>query len=174
LENDGINEISSEEDESTNENENQVQITRSGRVARPPDRLNLYQHHLFTQGMQKTEYNVETAPVIAKTMHYFNNLVVSKNYAFLETFSLKKGFKQFGQKGYDAALGEIKQLHDRVVFKPIIVKDLSQQEKKRAMESLIFLVEKRDARFALMVAHSLNTSTKKMQLVQQQQRNQFY
>jgi hypothetical protein len=65
-------------------------------------------------------------------------------YAFVETYSLKKGLKQFGKKGYDAALGEIKQLHDRVVFKPINVADLTQQERKRALESLIFLVEKRD------------------------------
>ena len=40
----------------------------------------------------------------------------------------------------------MKQLHDRIVFKPIRVKDLSPLEQKRAMESLIFLVEKRDGR----------------------------
>ena len=141
LDDNNIEESSSEE-ESVEEN----QMTRSGRLSRPPNRLNLHQHQLFTQGMKKTEYNVETANVIAKTMHYFNNLVVSKNYAFLETYSLKKGLKQFGKNGYDAALGEIKQLHDRVAFKPIDVKELSEQEKKRAMESLIFLVEKKDGR----------------------------
>jgi hypothetical protein len=49
----------------------------------------------------------------------------------LEIHSLKKGVKYFGQKGYDAALGEIKQLHDRVVFKPTYVNKLTQQQKKR-------------------------------------------
>jgi hypothetical protein len=48
------------------------------------------------------------------------------------------GLKHFGKKGYDAALGEIKQLHDCVVFKPMPVNELTQQEKKGAMESLIF------------------------------------
>ena len=38
----------------------------------------------------------------------------------------------------------MKQLHERVVFKPIHVAELTEQEKRRAMESLIFLVEKRD------------------------------
>ena len=38
----------------------------------------------------------------------------------------------------------MKQLHDRVVFEPIRIEDLTEIEKRRAMESLIFLVEKRD------------------------------
>ena len=44
--------------------------------------------------------------------------------------------KKFGQKGRQAA--------DRLVCKPISIKELTPLEKKRAMESLIFLVEKRD------------------------------
>ena len=69
-----------------------------------------------------------------------------KHYAFIETFGLQKGLKHFGKKGYDAAFGEVKQLHDRIVFYPVDVSKLTQQERKRAMESLIFLVEKRDGR----------------------------
>jgi hypothetical protein len=38
----------------------------------------------------------------------------------------------------------MKQLHDRVVFKPIHIEELTELERKRAMESLIILVEKRD------------------------------
>ena len=38
----------------------------------------------------------------------------------------------------------MKQLHDRAVFQLIHVDDLTEEERKRAMESLIFLVEKRD------------------------------
>jgi hypothetical protein len=38
----------------------------------------------------------------------------------------------------------MKQLHDRVVFEPIRLTDMNPKERKRAMESLIFLVEKRD------------------------------
>jgi hypothetical protein len=122
------------------------QTTKSGRVSKAPNRLGFQQHNLLTQGHQTTEYNIETAKVIAKTMCYFNNLINNKNHSFLETFSLKRGLKHFGAKGYDAACGEIKQLHDRVACKPIHIKDLTQREKKRAMESLIFLVEKRDGR----------------------------
>ena len=73
-------------------------------------------------------------------------MMLYKFHKFIVTYSLKKGLKEFGKKGYDAAFGEIKQLHDRVVFRPVNVSDLSPQEKKRALESLIFLVEKRDGR----------------------------
>ena len=64
------------------------------------------------------------------------------NYQFIETFGLKKGLKRFGKNGYDAAMKEMQQLYKRVVFKPINVSELTQQEKKRAMESLIFLFKR--------------------------------
>jgi hypothetical protein len=70
----------------------------------------------------------------------------NKGFPFLETFSLNKRLKQFGGKGYNAAFDEVHQLHERAVFKPINVKDLTQLEHKRAMESLIFLGEKQDER----------------------------
>jgi hypothetical protein len=37
-------------------------------------------------------------------------------------------------------------LHDPIVFKPIAIKELSTIEKRRAMESLIFLTEKKDGK----------------------------
>jgi len=41
-------------------------------------------------------------------------------------------------------LKEIKQLHDRKVFEPILIDQLTKMEKDRAMESIAFLTEKRD------------------------------
>ena len=38
------------------------------------------------------------------------------------------------------------QLHERAVFQPICIANMTQAERKKAMESLIFLVEKRDGR----------------------------
>jgi hypothetical protein len=75
------------------------------------------------------------------------------------------------KKGYDEAFGEIKQLHDREVFKPVHVSELTQQERKYAMESLIFLLRKEteesEHETAQTVARNENTSTKKIQQVQQ-------
>jgi hypothetical protein len=57
---------------------------------------------------------------------------------------LNQGLKKFGEQGRKAAHKEMKQLHDRVVFKPIHIKDMTVLERKRAMESLIFLAKKRN------------------------------
>ena len=62
---------------------------------------------------------------------------------FIETCSLKRGLKQFGERGYKAAFGEMEQLHKREVFKPMHPDEMTPSEKKKILESLIFLVEKR-------------------------------
>ena len=65
---------------------------------------------------------------------------------FLINCSPQKGLKKFGKKGFDSALNEMKQLHDRDCWKPIKLTDLSQSEKKKALESLMFLVEKKSGK----------------------------
>ena len=92
----------------------------------------------------ETEYSMETAKIIATKIVAMNDMAMSNNYSFAETYSLNKGLKKFGERGYEAALNEMKQLHERGVFAPRDIKTLTQQERRRAMESLIFLAEKRD------------------------------
>ena len=64
--------------------------------------------------------------------------------SFVQTYTVLKGIKKFGKKALDASLKEMQQLHERVAFEPISIKNMTPQERKRAMESLIFLVEKRN------------------------------
>ena len=64
---------------------------------------------------------------------------------FLQTYSLKAGLKKFKDKGKEATMKEMGQLDERIVYAPIDIDKMTFTEKKRAMESLIFLVEKRDA-----------------------------
>ena len=105
----------------------------------------MVQNHLHTQAHCQEEYTTDNAKVIAKTMCYMNEMCIDKEaFHFVQSYSLRKGLKKFGQKGRDAAYKEMKQLHDRVVFEPIRIEGLTDIEKRRAMESLIFLVEKRD------------------------------
>ena len=68
----------------------------------------------------------------------------SEDANFAQTYSLKQGLKKFGEKGTRAAFDEMKQLHIRGVFEPVQFDNLSEIERERAMESLIFLVEKGD------------------------------
>jgi hypothetical protein len=140
-----------DEDEQGDDDNNPeaVRVTRSGRVSRPPTKLTLIQHNLFTQAHDaREEYSIESARVIAMAMCRMNDMILNpqtdKEWQFVQSYSLMKGLKKFGGEGRQAAYKEMKQLHDRVVFKPINVSELTEQEKLRAMESLIFLTQKRD------------------------------
>jgi hypothetical protein len=126
--------------------------TRSGLLSRPTPHMNMYQaqQHLSTEKATVEEYSQETAQVIATVMGHWNNICRQFDETtlamFIQTYSLNKGIKKFGQKGKDAAIKELKQLHNRTVFEGIKIKDMTPLERKRAMESLLFLVEKRNGK----------------------------
>jgi hypothetical protein len=115
------------ETELESEEVDEVTRTKSGRIIKPPSKLNLHQCHLQTQSYERTEYSIETGKFIAKHIIEFNNKC---NYQFVETYGLKKGLKRFGNDDYNAAMKEMQQLHERVAFKPINVGKLTQQEKQ--------------------------------------------
>ena len=125
-----------------------TRTTRSGRISKPREVLNLHQSHLQTEPHQEVEYSIETARVIAVTMCHLNTKIGALNdeeaHQFIQTYSLKSGLKKFKERGEAAAMKEMRQLHERVVFEPIRVADMTELERKRAMESLIFLTEKHD------------------------------
>jgi hypothetical protein len=59
-------------------------------------------------------------------------------------YSLKKGLRKFQKVGEAAVSKELRQLHMRDTFTPQKVEDLSEIQKRGALESLMFLKEKRD------------------------------
>jgi hypothetical protein len=59
-------------------------------------------------------------------------------------YSLKKGLKKFKEVGEEAVSKELLQLHMRDTFKPQDTEELSTNQKKGALESIMFLKEKRD------------------------------
>ena len=73
-----------------------------------------------------------------------NNELVKDEVFFAETYTLNRGVKVVGRKGYEAAFNEVNQLHKRKCFMPIDVNKLSDENQRKALESLIFLTEKRD------------------------------
>jgi hypothetical protein len=104
--------------------------------------------HLQTSDDRTEEYSLENAHAIAMTMSHFMHTMAGMSdkeaCSFIQTYSLNKGLKKFGDRGKEAAHKEMKQLHDRVVFEPIRTAKMTALERKRAMESLIFLTEKQD------------------------------
>ena len=61
------------------------------------------------------------------------------------TYNFKKGILKYGKKGKEAINKELSQLHNRdEVFKPIMISDLTKEEKEKTKNSLIFLTQKQD------------------------------
>jgi hypothetical protein len=69
---------------------------------------------------------------------------------------LKKAIHNYRKKGYDAALQEMRQSKERRCFIPILQDELKATEKKRAMDLLIFLTEKKDG--SIKARHCANGS----------------
>jgi hypothetical protein len=134
-----------EADDEDGEVEDDQGDRRTGRVRVLPQRF----QHLHAKEDQVDEYDEEGAHIIAKTINHFNTAMAGmsdvQSCSFLQTYSLKQGIRKFGEKGSAAAKKELGQLHGRTVFEPIGIEEMTALEKKRAMESLIFLNEKRDA-----------------------------
>ena len=62
----------------------------------------------------------------------------------LTQYSVKRGLKEFGEAGADAVVKELQQLHDRGVMTPKMASELSGEEKRGALQYLMFLKKKRD------------------------------
>jgi hypothetical protein len=82
------------------------------------------------------EYTIENARVITKVISLMNLGVIERRATqgnqFIQTFNLTKGLQNYGEKGKQAAMKEIQQLHERKVFEPISVDALTYMERKRA------------------------------------------
>jgi hypothetical protein len=102
----------------------------------------ILQQSALTNNKEATkEYTIEMAKVIVKVVSLMCMGVQQKSskkgHQFIQTFNLSKGLQEFGKRGEHAAMKEMKQLHERMVFEPINIENLTSLERKRAMESLI-------------------------------------
>eukprot|EP00804_Cyclotella_cryptica_P008907 CCRYP_012017-RA/>CCRYP_012017-RA protein AED:0.23 eAED:0.23 QI:0/0/0/0.75/0.33/0.25/4/0/1155 len=64
----------------------------------------------------------------------------------LQQHGIKKGIKLFGEEGEKAVTKELTQLHDHVMYMPMHAHELTREQKKEALESLIFLTKMRCGR----------------------------
>ena len=125
---------------------------KEDKVSKTPRAIrNESKYHLPHQGAFVEEYTSRGAHVFAQIIEEMSHLNLTtkqekKFYSFVQQYGIGKGIKKSGKKGNDAAMKEMKQLHDRTVFKPVDISKLTKEERDQAMNSLIFLVEKRDGR----------------------------
>ena len=61
-----------------------------------------------------------------------------------QQYIVKKGIELFGKKGEAAVTKELTQMHDMKVYYPMDPKELTREQRKEALSSLIFLMQKRD------------------------------
>ncbi len=60
-----------------------------------------------------------------------------------EQYQLEVGIKQFGERGEAAVTKELDQFNKYKVFEPKHANDLSEEDRKKALSSLIFQKEKK-------------------------------
>jgi hypothetical protein len=109
-----------------------------------------YRSNLMTFETPKIEksYDLQEAKILAMIMVQYNETLVAstthQGHQFLTTYTLKNGIQQFGDKAVAATKKEMQQMLDRTCFVPIQKNELSNAEIWRGLESLLFLIEKKD------------------------------
>jgi hypothetical protein len=97
-----------------------------------------------------TIYTTSEAMVLVHIMSDFNERLsittTVHGSSFVTKHGLKKGLQLFRDRGKQATIQEMQQVHDRQCFQPIHKDTLSTTERTRALESNMFLVEKREGR----------------------------
>lgn len=66
------------------------------------------------------------------------------NGIILTNLNITQAVKQFGEEAALAVMKEISQLHEKGVWKPLKYQDLTSEEKKKIIKSILFLKRKRD------------------------------
>ena len=82
----------------------------------------------------------------ATTAHHSDsdNLDLTLETTAFTQHSVRKGLKLFGERGVDAVIKELTQLHDRGVLEPKDADQLTEEEREAALQYLMFLKEKRN------------------------------
>jgi hypothetical protein len=107
-----------------------------------------YCHNLVAQVKPDEEMILEfgsnEAMLIPRFIQDITMNVNEHGASFTQQYMLQKGLKVFGNKGHEALMKEINQLHKRTCFAPLKVKEMKPSKRKKAQIALMLLTEKRD------------------------------
>ena len=73
----------------------------------------------------------------------FNDTMATVAHKVMLHMALKRGLKEYGIRGEEAVSTELMQIHMQNTFKPQHYADLTQVQRRKALESLLFLEENR-------------------------------
>jgi hypothetical protein len=76
--------------------------------------------------------------------HYYRPMTdpTGMESVLMAQYNMKQGIKQFGEKGMEALITELRQLDLKRVLEPMNATALSDEEKRMALDYLMFLTEK--------------------------------
>ena len=103
-------------------------------------------HHrsLFCRGYERAIRKIvddhTRIVLVSKAVEQYNNIDAS---LVTPQYGVKRGLEIFGEKGAEAVLKELKQLHDLSVVSPVHPRDMTKEQVKRALPYLMFLKRKR-------------------------------
>jgi hypothetical protein len=96
----------------------------------------MYRTNLSEKGMPDPVLRDDEAVVKDHVVTHILGVVMAEQY------SINKGVRLFGDKARESVTKELKQLHDYVTYRPIHAHELTPEEKRQALASLIFINEK--------------------------------
>jgi hypothetical protein len=74
-----------------------------------------------------------------------NSKITVEGASFAQQYLLNKGIKVFGERVHGASTSkEVNQLHRRNCFSPISIAEMTQSERRKAQQALMFISQKRD------------------------------
>ena len=92
--------------------------------------------HLLTQAHPEEltlDYDEDDAIVLARAMTQMKDMVLintTQGLTMVMTYSLQQALKKFGKKAEQAGFKEVKQMHDQVCFRPILIEELTEEEQR--------------------------------------------
>ena len=91
-------------------------------------------------------YCKEMAPFWAQHTHNCIQLAYGQQAqaSFAQTYNLKQGLKEFGEEGEASAMKEIGQIHGRGSLSPVCLRDLTDEEAKKAFDLVIVMLRKQN------------------------------
>jgi hypothetical protein len=73
-----------------------------------------------------------------------NSKITVEGASFAQQYLLNKGIKVFGERAHGGSSKEVNQLHRRNCFSPISITEMTQSERRKAQQALMFISQKRD------------------------------
>ena len=128
-------------DEEDEDEEDLIRITGITGVDAPAPDISIEERMNLRYGAREHQHDLRP-----RKPRDYHHLYQDLEHTALTQYNVKKGLKVFGEAGAKAVIEEMQQLHDREVIQPKMANMLTTTEKKRSLQYLMFLKQKRCGR----------------------------